>query len=184
MGLFAIGHKKKMRELWEVTRDPVAKSNVIKIHPKNTPPDDIVIDAARNACFTALRQVEDSTRICETTTNPETFYSRLEFLRDRLQFLQRVEKVDGKFLKGSPTAILKKLDKTAEKSEAAMWARYFSRCIEAAGKKKTVAAQQKIFARYFYNASQFDIGAKAKGVIEKNLSTAQKKYDYTGGLYS
>lgn len=180
MGLFDIGHKKKIRELWEVTRDPVAKPNVIKIHPKETPPDDVVIECAQNACFTALKQVEDSTRICETTSNPETFYSRLEFLRDRLQFLQRVEKVDGKFLKGSPTSILKKLDKTAEKSEAEMWTRYFSRCIEEARKKKTDTAQQKIFARYFYNASQFDIGAKAKGVIEKNLATARKKYDYTG----
>ena len=155
------------------------RTNTPLVPPKDLPSEASIKRMLKMCIDSAVFQAVDAQRFVNMTTNPDAFYERMEFLRQRLTYLADIERVDKKVIAGHPIQQLAQLDKDAPKIEADMWERFYVHCLAKAEARKTNASKSKAINSYFEAAEKYAprLGKRAAAVIERNRSRAPKFVD-------
>ena len=143
------------------------------------PPRKLTDEAIRRAAIqraeNLLRIVMESARLLETTAKPETFYSRLGQLTQRLDDLARFEAVDPTlFAAGLPSALRPEIDAAASEAETRMWSRAYEAMMDRAGGLKTDKARANAVARFFDNARGYE--AQMGGAARQRLDALERRH--------
>lgn len=173
MGLFVSSHDKKMQKLFKLCNEMGGRTDAPLTKPKDLPSDASILKMLRMCITGTVTQALDAQRAIDRTTNPEVFYERVGFLRQRLGYLADIESVDKALIEGKPSAQLKQLDREFPKMEADMWERCFTAHAVKAQQRKTEAAKRKIADEYLAIAQHYEphVGKKALAVIEKSRAS-------------
>lgn len=120
-------------------------------------PTQDIVKGVNMYCQPRIYHVQSSQDVINTTNNPDTFYHRVDFLRQRLIELQKVEKIDSKlFPNDKPSDSLKKLDEQLPSAEATMWNRCYQKYMADADKLVTEKGKQRKIAAFFELASRYN----------------------------
>ena len=173
--MFGIGKKQKLAELEKIINE---QSHILMLR-SGPRPEAVVMKEIQGICEGISRQISDSVKIIDSTYKPDIFYSRIDFVKDRLAYLCKIEKIDASIFKERPSAILKKVDKAFMKNDLDFWKRYFDRAFDDAAAKKTKDGQAKNMSKSLETAEQYIHRAtdKSRGYIEKRRREALKRFD-------
>lgn len=172
--MFGIGKKQKLAELEKIINE---QSHILMLR-SGPRPEAVVMKEVHGICEGIFRQISDSVKIIDSTYKPDIFYSRIDFVKDRLTYLCKIEKIDASIFKERPSVILKKVDKAFMKNDLDFWKRYFERAFSDTKAKKTKDGQANYMTKVLDTADQYLYRAtdKSKTFIKKRRSEALKSF--------
>jgi len=143
VGLFTFGKKKEYLLNWQkvVLSDSPDKLIMTEKQLK---------EATEQQAKNDLRIINDSRTILETTVNPDTFFSRLNLLKDKAKHLVCLEPY-MQFTGASPTVALNEVINTEQEAIYNFIIRYFGDVFDKAQKLKTDAGKCKRY-QVFYDS--------------------------------
>ncbi len=173
MGFLDFNKKKRLEALWILT-ETMGGGDPGPV-PRQLPTEASMLGFLRMQISGATHQTQDTLKILNSTANPDTFYPRVDFARQRLDFLCRVQAFDSKLLPFDARKILRDLERLLPRQESDMWQRAYDKAVETARQRKTREAQIRPFEKLFNFADQYSdrIGPQAAKTLARCRANMQ-----------
>ena len=126
--------------------------------PRYLPGDDVPLPATREEAYVVAPQwmkiIQESATICNSTVNPETFFSRYDLMEQYLRRLAAVEHLLS-FTGNAPSGELRKVTEKRPAAIHDMIDRSYQRMIQEARELKTPKGQEGRLVKYFSTMEGF-----------------------------
>ena len=126
--------------------------------PRHLPGDDVPLPTTREEAYVVAPQwmkiIQESATICNSTVNPETFFSRYDLMEQYLRRLAAVEHLLS-FTGSPPSAELRKVTEKRPDAIHDMIDRSYQRMIQEARELKTPKGQEGRLVKYFSTMEGF-----------------------------
>lgn len=146
MGLFSITHNQKLLKLQKLL--------VVNSPNKLIYTEKQLLNMASNSAQRELQIINESADLVNHTVNPDVFFSRLELIKERLNYLIALQPYI-KFKGKTPSHELSKIKNMEQEQIKLFLTRYFENTIEKANDMKTEKGKKNKYKKFYDSLQKY-----------------------------